>query len=142
MVVPFIALPIAVLLRGSRLMKTASPAGRPMNITEVVSSLCAYTTRSEMLQRNRNKTNPASPHWPSEIGGFGGFGGGSGGLRSQFTGNGLLGCVLIGGSSKNGVEHFGQFQQGIRNKWQAITRREIGKRAFNPSEQFAGRVAP
>src|SRR5882724_992606 len=96
--------------------------------------------RRETLQRNRNRTNPASPHWPSEIGGFGGFGGPSGGFGCQFAGNGLLGWVLIGGSSKNGVERFGQFQQRIGNKWQAITRREKGKTGFHPPEQFPGRA--
>src|SRR5437899_6616697 len=139
-VVPFMAAPRALLLRGRRLMKMASPAGRPMNITAVVSSLWAYTMRRETLQRNRNRTKAASPHWPSEMGGLGGFGGSSGGLGCQFAGNGLLGWVLIGGSSKDGVECRREFQQGIGNGWQAITHRKIGERGLHPSEQFACRA--
>src|SRR5882757_385833 len=140
-VVPFMAAPRALLLRGRRLMKMASPAGSPMNITAVVSNLWAYTMRRETLQRKRNRTKPASPHWPSEMGGLGGFGGSSGGLGCQFAGNGLLGWVLIGRSSKYVVECRREFQQGIGNEWQTITHREIRECGFNPREQFAGRAA-
>src|SRR5690348_3148555 len=94
-----------------------------------------------MLQRNRNRTKPASPHWLSEMGGLGGCGGSSGGLGCQFAGNGLLGWVLIGASSKNGVERCGDSQKCIGNEWQAVTHGEIRQCGFHPRKQFAGRPA-
>src|SRR6202040_2566005 len=91
-----------------------------------------------MLQRKRSNTNPTSPHWPSEMGGLGGS---SGDLGCQLTGRGLLGCVLIGASSKDGVQSCGKFQHGIGKKGDAVNQWQIRKSRLEPSKQFTGRAA-
>src|SRR5713101_3965810 len=94
--------------------------------------------RNEMLQRKRSRMNPTSFHWPSEVGGFSAF---SCGFGCQLTGSGLFGGVLIGASSKDGVESCSEFQQCLRKEGDLGNQRQVRNGGFEQGDQFASRAA-